>query len=480
MLKNNEGELVEYDKPLEAHETNIPGLVWYDLTVRPDDRGSFVEKWNRERMGAIGLPDFGPVQQNVSLNRYGATRGIHAEPWDKYVSVMTGEVFGAWVDLREGPTFGQVFTMKIDNSKAVFVPRGVGNGFQSLYKEGEAAYSYLVNSHWSQDAKSLYTYLNLADPTAAISWPIPLDQVGEGLISDDDHTHPLLADVTPMKPRKTLITGANGQLGRALRKEFPDAEFVTRDEFDITKPETWGDRNWRQYSTIINTAAYTKVDLAETPEGRIEAWQANAHAVQALAHVAIENRLTLVHISSDYVFDGSQEEHDENEPVSPLSVYGQSKAAGDIAAATVPNHYIIRTSMVVGDGGNFVRAVAKKAELDEPSPGVGDQVGRLTFATDLAKAIRHLLDVRPPAGIYNVTNDGEPVTWAQAAAKIFELTGHSPNLVVPVSTEEYFADKNPVAPRPLQSTLKLDKIKGAGFAPRRWDTALREYIDRRW
>ena len=95
---------IEFSKKLTAHETPIPGVVLYDLPVHGDNRGWFKENWQREKMVALGLPDFRPVQNNISFNeKAGTTRGIHAEPWDKFISVATGRIFGAWVDLREGP-----------------------------------------------------------------------------------------------------------------------------------------------------------------------------------------------------------------------------------------------------------------------------------------------------------------------------------------------------------------------------------------
>ncbi|MCL2516742.1 MAG: dTDP-4-dehydrorhamnose 3,5-epimerase family protein, partial [Microbacteriaceae bacterium] len=140
-------------------ESPIPGLFVVDLDLRGDNRGWFKENWQREKMLPIGLPDFGPVQNNVSFNdEVGTTRGIHAEPWDKFVSVVHGKVFGAWVALREGDSFGTVFTASIDPSVAVFVPRGVGNAYQTL--EPDTVYSYLVNDHWSPDAGAKYTFLN--------------------------------------------------------------------------------------------------------------------------------------------------------------------------------------------------------------------------------------------------------------------------------------------------------------------------------
>ena len=132
-------------------------------------------------------------------------------------------------------------------------------------------------------------------------------------------------------PKKVLITGANGQLGLALQEYFPNAECVDLDSFNIADENAYNSRHWKDYELIINAAAYTNVDGAETPEGRELSWQANAHAVKLLAKTALENNITLVHVSSDYVFDGTKVPHTEDEPFSPLSVYGQSKAAGDVA-----------------------------------------------------------------------------------------------------------------------------------------------------
>jgi dTDP-4-dehydrorhamnose reductase len=461
---------LDHGKRLAVSETTIPGLLLVDLPVPGDNRGWFKENWQREKLLALGLPDLGPVQNNISFNdAVGTTRGIHAEPWDKYVSVATGRIFGAWVDLREGPTFGSVFTAELDASRAILVPRGVGNSYQTL--EPDTAYTYLVNDHWSPDAE--YTFLNLADETAAIDWPIPLDQVE---ISAKDLAHPRLADVVPMKPRKTLVLGGNGQLGRALHEVFPDAEFTTRADFDLTDPAAWSSKHWKDYGVVINAAAYTAVDTAETPAGRRTAWAVNVTAVAEMVKVAAASGVTLVHVSSDYVFDGTAEVHDEEEPFSPLGVYGQTKAAGDALVATVPRHYIVRTSWVVGDGNNFVRTMASLAERGIDPSVVDDQIGRLTFADDIARAIQHLLVVEATPGTYDVTSSGASSSWADVARSVFALTGHDPARVTGTSTSEYFAGKTDVAPRPQHSTLDLTKIGATGFQPVEQDEALRTYL----
>ena len=451
----------EFGKNLTVTTTPIPGLIVLDLPVHGDTRGWFKENWQRAKMTAAGidLPDFGPVQNNISFNdAVGTTRGIHAEPWDKYVSIATGRIFGAWVDLREGDTFGAVYTTELDPSTAIFVPRGVGNSYQTL--EPDTAYTYLVNDHWSPDAT--YTFLNLADETAAIDWPIPLDTVE---ISEKDKNHPRLTDVVPMGPKKILVTGANGQLGRALRAEYgehPWIEYATRDTLDLTSPDLPSARRWRDYGTIINAAAYTKVDTAETPEGRTEAWATNVTAVAALARIATTNGITLVHISSDYVFDGTKDgAYTTSDPLAPLGVYGQTKAAGDAIVSIVPRHYILRTSWVIGDGNNFVRTMASLAERGIDPRVVNDQTGRLTFTDDIAATVRALLESEAPSGVYNVTSDGEPQTWYDIARDVFRLTGHDPDRVTGVSTEEYFAGAaSPIAPRPRNSVLDLDDVGG--------------------
>lgn len=178
---------------LAVRETNIPGFFIVDLVVHGDNRGWFKENYQKTKMEALGLPKFEVVQNNFSYNEEkGATRGLHAEPWEKFISVANGKVFGAWVDLRKGPSFGQTLTLEITPSVAVFVPRGVANGYQTL--EEKVTYTYLVNDHWSPESK--YTFVNLFDPTNGIEWPIPKEQA---IISDKDAGHPMLADVIPME-----------------------------------------------------------------------------------------------------------------------------------------------------------------------------------------------------------------------------------------------------------------------------------------
>lgn len=467
--------MTEYRKALCANKTPIPGLLVVELPVHGDNRGWFKENWQRDKMVTVGLPDFGPVQNNVSFNDdVGTTRGIHAEPWDKFVSVATGRIFGAWVDLRAGATFGTSFTIELDPSRAVFVPRGVGNAFQTL--EPNTAYTYLVNDHYSPEAA--YVSVSLADPHLGIDWPISLDRAE---LSPKDRANPLLAEVDPLPPRRILVLGANGQLGCALRQAYADAsnvEFAERTDIDLTSTDLDSARRWRDYYAIINAAAYTAVDASETPDGRLKAWRTNVTGVAALARVATAHGVTLVHISSDYVFDGTAARpYGEDDPVCPLGVYGQTKAAGDLITSAVPRHYIVRTSWVIGEGRNFVRTMLSLAERGIDPSVVDDQHGRLTFTSEIARAIRHLIETDAPFGIYNFTGCGPTSSWADVARQVFAAAGHDPNRVNGVTSAEYNASANgPIAPRPRNSVLDLEKMSATGFILASTEELLAAYV----
>lgn len=273
-----------------------------------------------------------------------------------------------------------------------------------------------------------------------------------------------------------FIVGANGQLGTALRAQYPTARSADIAELDITSRESVENFDWSSITTILNAAAYTNVDGAETPEGRVAAWKVNAVAVANLVRIAKKYNITLVHISSDYVFDGTKELHTEDEPFSPLSVYGASKAAGDLAVAILPNYYLLRTTWVIGEGKNFVRTMLDLAKRGISPSVVSDQVGRLTFTSELARAIDHLLTSDAPFGTYNITNDGPVASWAEITRQIFSYAGYTDSNVTDTTTAEYFAGKEGIAPRPLGSIMSLEKLQATGFESKNWQDELKAYI----
>jgi len=275
---------------------------------------------------------------------------------------------------------------------------------------------------------------------------------------------------------RILIVGANGQLGKALQARYPKAQTAGRDTLDISNEEMVRGFDWSGVDIVINAAVFSNVDGAETEEGRIAAWKGNATGVGYLARATTEHDLTLVHVSSDYVFDGTQIPHLETEDFSPLNVYGQSKAAGDIAAATAPKHYIARTTWLIGEGGNFVRTMMGLAAKNISPTVVADQIGRLTFTDTLAGIIDHLLSTDAPYGTYNATNGGDPASWADITRTIFKELGRDDLTVTDTTTAEYFKNKPGVAPRPLLSDMDLTKLGATGFKLQDWREALHDYI----
>ncbi|HVV25594.1 MAG TPA: NAD(P)-dependent oxidoreductase [Candidatus Saccharimonadales bacterium] len=278
-----------------------------------------------------------------------------------------------------------------------------------------------------------------------------------------------------MNDSEFFIVGANGQLGKALHVKYPRARTADVSELDITDADSVANFDWSGIKVIFNAAAYTNVDGAESEDGKKACWAVNADGVANLAQAAAEHDITLVHISTEYVFDGRQSPHTEDEPASPLSAYGKSKAAGDLEAAKAPKHYIVRVSWLIGEGNNFVRTMLGLGAKGIEPKVVADQIGRLTFTTELVRGLDHLLSTRAPYGVYNLSNEGEPASWAEVTRAVFEDAGYDLQ-VFDTTTEAYFADKPAAAKRPLLSTLALDKIEALGFTPHDWRTDLQEYI----
>lgn len=167
--------------------TRIPGLLHVELELHTDPRGWFKEGYQQAKLEAAGIPHLDVLQHNVSYNEaVGVTRGIHAEPWNKYVSPSYGRVFAVVADLREGESYGTVETFELGPEHALYVPRGCGNAFCTLAPH--TVYSYLVDGLWSAEAD--YVLVDLFDPTLAVPWPLPRQQM---IISARDAAHPPLA-----------------------------------------------------------------------------------------------------------------------------------------------------------------------------------------------------------------------------------------------------------------------------------------------
>ncbi|MFZ5805559.1 MAG: dTDP-4-dehydrorhamnose reductase [Acidobacteriota bacterium] len=273
---------------------------------------------------------------------------------------------------------------------------------------------------------------------------------------------------------RVLITGARGQLGRALvdlgRGQGWQLWAYDLPEFDLTDVGAVQEAvRTAQPEVIFNAAAFTAVDRAEEePEA---AFAVNARAVATLASVADEVGALLVHLSTDYVFDGQNSRpYREDDPPNPLSVYGRSKLEGEKAAARASKHLIVRTSWLFGRGWNFVEAIRKQLlggarELRV----VADQFGRPTYAEDLAEALVRLVNAGA-YGLFHVANTGE-TSWAGFAREIAAQLGFSVP-VVDISTEE----AGRPAPRPRYSVLDTAKFDSLGQPLPPWQEALARYL----
>jgi dTDP-4-dehydrorhamnose 3,5-epimerase-like enzyme len=179
---------------LAVEPTSVEGLLRVRLPVHGDRRGWFKESWQAAKLEALGLPRLHVVQNNISYNaEAGVVRGIHAEPWNKYISPAHGRVFAAIVDLREGEGFGRVETFELGVGDAVYVPRGCGNSYLAL--EPHTVYSYLVDAHWQPGLS--YPAVDLFDDDLAIDWPMDRASM---TVSDKDRANPPLSAVTPVRP----------------------------------------------------------------------------------------------------------------------------------------------------------------------------------------------------------------------------------------------------------------------------------------
>lgn len=269
-----------------------------------------------------------------------------------------------------------------------------------------------------------------------------------------------------------LIVGANGMLGRDMMALIGDtARGVDIDEIDITSLEST-DRILKTLKpkTVINCAAYTDVDGCET--NAETAMQVNGEGVAHLAMISREIGARLVHISTDYIFDGSKgSPYVEGDAPCPLGVYGQSKLAGEMNAAFNPDHLIVRTQWLYGvHGKNFVETMLRLAREKDAVSVVDDQIGSPTWTVDLANAILALLKTGH-RGIYHAANSGF-CSWNGFAKAIFEEAGLLTQ-VTAMTTEEL----NRPARRPLYSTLDCSKlVQDSGFQPQPWRAALKEYL----
>ena len=281
--------------------------------------------------------------------------------------------------------------------------------------------------------------------------------------------------------KKILIIGGNGQLGNCLNKL--SSEYTWDYEFHFTDYDTLDITNQKQINEYfseyephycINVSAYTAVDLAE--QEKEKAFAINAEGVKYLAEACAEKGIDLIHISTDYVFDGNINiPYSEDDFTNPLSVYGASKLEGEnLALENNPKTIIIRTSWLYSEfGKNFVKTMLNLFGSKDELNVVADQFGQPTNANDLAEVIMKIISTEEKEyGIFHFSNYSE-TTWFDFAKKIAELS-KSKIKINPISTEQYPTP----AKRPMRSTMCLDKIENSyNIEPKYWENSLEECME---
>jgi dTDP-4-dehydrorhamnose reductase len=272
---------------------------------------------------------------------------------------------------------------------------------------------------------------------------------------------------------KYLITGAGGMLGHDLQEALAgrDVTALSRAELDVTDADAVL-AAVADHDVVINAAAYTKVDDAESHED--EAYAINAMGAANLARAAAKHGAILVQLSTDYVFDGTATTpYAEDAPLNPVSAYGRTKGEGErLAQAANPNRTIvIRTAWLYGQHGpNFAKTMLRLADSHETVSVVTDQVGQPTWTLDLARQIVALLDSGATSGVHNATASGE-ASWYEFARAIFSVSGLDPDRVRPTDSSQFVRP----APRPAYSVLGHDSWQRAGLTPLRdWRIALED------
>jgi dTDP-4-dehydrorhamnose reductase len=277
---------------------------------------------------------------------------------------------------------------------------------------------------------------------------------------------------------KILITGANGLLGHELSSLLKDHTLIllSHSQLDISDSESVNKQiDSSSPDIIINSAAYTQVDACETNYDL--AFQSNAIGPKNLAIKCKQLGIPLIHISTDYVFEGNEKKNSplvENDKLGPKTVYGKTKLEGEkMVQENCEKYFILRTAWLYGEGKNFVKTMLSLSKKNNELKVVNDQIGSPTYAKDLAKAIKEIIEKKSDKyGIYHVTNKGE-VSWYEFAKKIFEIKNIEIK-VNPCTSEEF---PRP-APRPHYSVLSNQKWIDAGFTPMRdYEEALNEYLN---
>ena len=475
---------------MEKIETNLKDCYIIETKRFGDDRGYFTSITDKE-LRELGFKNF--TQKSESKSCKGTIRGLHfqKDPYcqAKVVSCTNGAVLDVVVDMRkDSPSYGQYTAVELtpENGRMLYVPRGFAHGFLAL--TDDATFNYMVDNEYAPRTEGGVLW---NDPAINIPWDEYFKKYGidKPLLSDKDRDRAPLSETKidfTREPKRYLVTGANGGLGRDIVNELHarGEEVVLgidKDDMDITVKEQVNNViDAFKPDVIFHCAAWTAVDKAE--ELQDLCYQVNVIGTKNITDAAIKNNAKLVYMSTDYVFDGNKpldELYTEEDTPNPQSVYGVTKYKGEEEVRRNPNHFITRISWVFGlNNPNFIKTMLKLSKTHPELTVVKDQIGSPTYTVDLAKLLVEMAET-DKYGTYNVNNEGY-CSWAEFADYIMKSNDKDTKIKY-VTTEEYYepqyakAEKEGkklfVAYRPRNSKLDKSKLEENFYRLPSWQDA---------
>ncbi len=402
-------------------ETGIEGLYIIEPTVFGDERGFFLETYNKKEFEEIGIfEEF--IQDNHSKSKKGVLRGLHFQTkhsQGKLVRVIKGSVYDVAIDIRKGSsTYGKWYGIELsaENKKMFFIPKGFAHGFLTLEDETEFQYKCTDLYAPQYDSGIMWN-----DKDININWNFEKYGLKEEdiVLSEKDKKHQSFKEYTEKYiGENVLLTGADGQLGQDFQKLFDKSgiKYTATDykELDVTNKEKVKEFvNSNNFTMIINCAAYNNVDKAEEePE---KCYALNSHGPKYLAEICKEKNIVFVTYSTDFVFDGEKEiPYIEEDIPNPLSIYSKAKLEGERYSLEYEKSFVIRTSWVFGMGNNnFCKQVINWSKGKDKLRIVDDQISSPTYSKDLAEYSWELIQT-DKYGLYHLSNDGEASKFEQA------------------------------------------------------------------
>lgn len=272
---------------------------------------------------------------------------------------------------------------------------------------------------------------------------------------------------------RIAVTGAGGQVGRALKPLLPEANFLTHDALDVAD-DAHVVSALADARMVVHLAAMTNVDGCESDPQRARA--INAHGTRNVAAAARKSGARVIYISTDYVFDGLKDkEYEVDDEPNPINEYGRGKRDGETSVASDPGNLIVRTSSVFGDGKNFVKTIIAAARAGRDLRVVDDQISRPTAAVDVARALAYLV-TRSAHGIVHVAGAGPACSWAELAERALRAAGLDTPVGRVDSTTYAASAGRVIAPRPANSVLSLAAAQNLGVPLADWRESLKSYV----